>query len=67
MIWEVVEGVDKALLQFDIDITACTQRALCWHVKQSCENILEENASNYDRVVDGLSRFVTKIIILKMF
>lgn len=55
--WRVLDEIDKALLKYDFDTTACTQRAICWHVKESLANVQERNASSFDHVISGLTRF----------
>lgn len=54
--WRILDQIDKALLKYDFDTTACTQRAICWHVKDSLASIEEKNASTIDHVISGLTR-----------
>ncbi|XP_058452136.1 uncharacterized protein LOC131430897 [Malaya genurostris] len=51
----LLETVDKSLQKFDIDPTACTQRAACWYVKEAMNNVIEERASDLDVLINGLS------------
>lgn len=50
-----MEAVDKSLQKFDIDSTACTQRATCWYVKEAMNNVNENRADKLDTVINGLS------------
>lgn len=54
--WKILDQIDKALLKYDFDTTACTQRVICWHVKDSLANIEENKASTIDHVISGLTR-----------
>lgn len=51
----ILEAVDKGLQKYDIDSTACTQRIVCWYVKESMNNVKEQQASPIDTVINGLS------------
>jgi hypothetical protein len=51
-----MEEIDKALLKYDFDTTSCTQRAICWYVKESLANIEEQKASSFDHLISNLSR-----------
>ncbi|XP_058839878.1 uncharacterized protein LOC131695410 [Topomyia yanbarensis] len=53
--WTVLEAVDKSLQKFDIDSTACTQRTVCWYVKEAMNNVEEQRANNLEILVNGLS------------
>lgn len=53
--WDALDNIDKALLKFDFDTTACTQRTICWYVKNSYTNVLENKASQMDKVISGIS------------
>lgn len=53
--WNALDNIDKALLKFDFDTTACTQRTICWYVKNSYSNVLENKASQMDKVISGIS------------
>ncbi|KAG5669736.1 hypothetical protein PVAND_000030 [Polypedilum vanderplanki] len=50
-----MEEIDKALLKYDFDTTSCTQRAICWYVKESLANIEEQKASTFDYLINNLS------------
>lgn len=54
--WRIIDQIDRALLKYDFDTTACTQRAICWKVKDSLANVNEKKASNIDHIISGLSR-----------
>lgn len=54
--WRILDQIDKALLKYGVDTTACTQRVICWHVKDSLANVNEKKASNFDHVISGLAR-----------
>lgn len=53
--WDVLGNIDKALLKFDFDTTACTQRTICWYVKDSCTNVQENKGTQMDKIISGLS------------
>jgi DM4/DM12 family len=53
--WDVFETLEKALLKYDIDATACTQRAICTYVKNSKLNVADGKASKSEIVVNGLA------------
>lgn len=53
--WRILDQIDRALLKYDFDTTACTQRAICWHVKDSLANVQEKKASNVDHIISGLT------------
>lgn len=52
-VWDTFNKIDKALLQIDFDVRACTQRSICWHVKNSLINIEENRARKIDTFVAG--------------
>lgn len=54
--WHILEEIDKALLKYDIDSTACSQRVICWYVKESLANIDENRSTTFDHLIEGLSR-----------
>lgn len=53
--WDALDNIDKALLKFDFDTTACTQRTICWYVKNSYTNVQEKKATQMDKIISGLS------------
>ncbi|XP_055589438.1 uncharacterized protein LOC129741714 [Uranotaenia lowii] len=55
MLSTLLEAVDKSLQKYDIDSTACTQRAICWYVKEAMNNVSAKRASRMDMVLNGLS------------
>lgn len=54
--WSILEEIDKALLKYDFDTTACTQRVICWYVKESVANINEKRATSMDHIINTLSK-----------
>lgn len=53
LIWEMFGNIDKALLDINFDLTACAQRSICWHVKNSCLNVQEKRARQMDTFISG--------------
>lgn len=53
--WRIIDQIDKALLKYEFDTTACTQRVICWHVKESSANVSEKRASSIDHIISGLT------------
>ena len=53
-----MDQIDRALLKYDFDTTACTQQTICWKVKDSLANLNEKKASNVDHIISGLARYV---------
>lgn len=51
---ELLYQIENGFGKFDIDSTACTQRLICWHVKDSLANVAEQKATNFDYVISGL-------------
>lgn len=51
----ILEAVDKSLQKYSIDSTACTQRVVCWYVKEAMNNVQEQRASKLDTLVNGLT------------
>ncbi|EDS31623.1 conserved hypothetical protein [Culex quinquefasciatus] len=54
-LWNLLRVVDRSLQRYDIDSTACTQRTVCWYVKEAAINVAERRASRMDTVLDGLA------------
>lgn len=54
--WKILDQIDRTLLKYDFDTTACSQRAICWYVKESMANVQDRKASNFDHIVNGLTR-----------
>lgn len=52
-VWEIFNKIDNALLQIDFDVTACAQRSICWHVKNSLLNIKENRSRKVDKFIEG--------------
>lgn len=53
---DILENVDKALMKYNFDTTACTQRVVCWYIKESIANVVERKASQMDKIVEGMIR-----------
>lgn len=53
-IWDVFAKIENALLEIDFDVRACSQRAICWHVKNSLLNIHENRAGKIDRFIKNV-------------
>lgn len=53
-VWNILNGIDEALLEIDVDITQCAQRFVCWHVKNSLLNMQENRANNVDKFIIGI-------------
>lgn len=51
--WEMFSKINQALLQIDFDMVACTQRSVCWHVKNSLLNIQENRSRKVDKFIEG--------------
>lgn len=54
--WKIMDQIDGALLKYDLDLKACSQRAICWHVKDSLANVEDNKASSIDHIINGLTR-----------
>ena len=52
-LWDTFNQIDKALIEIDFDIRACTQRSICWHVKNSLMNVQENRAEKIDKFING--------------
>lgn len=52
-VYDMFNRIDRALLEIDFDVTACTQRAICWHVKNSIMNVEEKKGGKIDKFVAG--------------
>lgn len=50
-----MDSLNKSFLKYDIDSTACTQRIVCWYVKNAALNRANGIASNVEKIIDGLS------------
>lgn len=51
-----MDQIDKGLQKFDIDSTACSQRIICWHVKDSLANVSDKKATEFDFILNGLAK-----------
>lgn len=54
----ILNNIDEALLEIDFDITACAQRSICWHVKNSLLNVQENKARKIDKFIAGMTKYV---------
>jgi hypothetical protein len=52
-VWNILNNIDEALLEIDVDVTECAQRFVCWHVKNSLLNMQENRANNVDKFIIG--------------
>lgn len=52
--WDILNRIDEALLDIDVDISECAQRFVCWHVKNSILNTQENRADNVDKFIIGV-------------
>lgn len=46
---------DRSLQKYDIDTTACTQRIICWYVKDSAINVAENSATTVNKIINGIT------------
>lgn len=53
--WHILDEIDKTLMKYDLDTTACAQRAICWYVKESLTNIEENRGSSFDHLINGVT------------
>lgn len=53
---EMLYKIENGFGKFDIDSTACAQRLICWHVKDSLANLAENKATNFDYVISRLTK-----------
>lgn len=74
MIWRVCEGskggegrksgilsrMDRALMDHNIDMSVCTQRAVCWIVRSAASKVTTGEGGSIDKIIDGIARYVTK-------
>ncbi|PSN33684.1 hypothetical protein C0J52_20897 [Blattella germanica] len=47
--------MDKALMAYNIDSSACTQRAVCWLVKSAASKVTSGVGGSTDKIIDGIS------------
>lgn len=43
-------------MKYDVDTTACAQRAICWYVKESVTNIEENRGTSFDHLINGVTK-----------
>uniref|UniRef100_A0A182QVB2 DUF4781 domain-containing protein n=1 Tax=Anopheles farauti TaxID=69004 RepID=A0A182QVB2_9DIPT len=56
LLWTLLGSLDRTMERYDIDTVACTQRTICWYVKEATVAVAEGKASSVDTIVEGLSR-----------
>ncbi|CAG9807697.1 unnamed protein product [Chironomus riparius] len=63
-VWNILNNIDEALLEIDVDVTECAQRFVCWHVKNSLLNMQENRANNIDKFIIGFvnAKWTNKVI-----
>lgn len=52
-----MDSIDKALVKYDIDTTACTQRTICGYVKNASYNVADGRANQVEKILNGLTRY----------
>lgn len=58
LVWDTFRSIDRALMEIDFDVRACSQRSICWHVKNSLMNIQENRAGKTDKFITGFIKSV---------
>lgn len=53
-----MDSIDKALVKYDIDTTACTQRTICGYVKNASYNVADGRANQVEKILNGLTRYI---------
>lgn len=53
IVWDTFSNIDNALKEIDFDIWECSQRSICWHVKNSLMNVQENHAGKTDKFITG--------------
>ncbi|CRL07418.1 CLUMA_CG020391, isoform A [Clunio marinus] len=51
-IWEMFNHMDEELMNIDIDVISCSQRAMCDYIKNSLRN--NENSHGFDKLIAGI-------------
>lgn len=54
--WKIMEKLKDLLLSSEFDVRECTQRAICWYIKQSLANNVNKGDADFDHTVDTLAR-----------
>jgi hypothetical protein len=52
--------MDRALMDHNIDMSVCTQRAVCWIVRSAASKVTTGEGGSIDKIIDGIARYVTK-------
>lgn len=61
-IWKLVESIENTLQKYGIDATACTQRAVCSLVKSSSTNVSRGSGTSTEKIIDGVTRLVCRVV-----
>lgn len=48
--------MDKALMDHNIDVSVCTQRAVCWIVRSAAAKVTTGEGGSLDKIIDGIAR-----------
>ncbi|CRL07417.1 CLUMA_CG020390, isoform A [Clunio marinus] len=51
-IWEMFNHMDEELMNIDIDVVSCSQRAMCDYIKNSLRN--NESSHGFDKLIAGI-------------
>lgn len=54
-VWDTFSKIDRALMEIDFDVRACSQRSICWHVNNSLMNLQENRAGKLDKFIAGFA------------
>lgn len=52
----LMDKLHRTFLKYDTHSTVCTQRIMCWFVKNSVVNVNLGNGSKLDRIIHGMTR-----------
>ncbi len=55
-IW-IINLIDKALQKYKLDSRVCSQKAVCWYVRESKYSVNKNKANKFEKFVDGLTRY----------
>ncbi|XP_021920351.1 uncharacterized protein LOC110830136 [Zootermopsis nevadensis] len=47
--------MDKALMDHNIDVSVCTQRAVCWIVRSAAAKVTTGEGGSLDKIIDGIA------------
>lgn len=51
-----MNNLEETLLANNIDSTLCMQRAICWLIKNSSQNVALGKSASVDKIIDGIAR-----------